>query len=292
LLNHTQESDTVMVFGHAARIYNKSNRNAFFYMPSFNLFKAKMAEEREYAIFLDKITKDYPEVIVLAGHMPAFPFNPKPYLEDMERIRKQSGIAYIVRKVIDNFPIYFADVEKSYISALITGVFLNERLKNEKEKISRLTLAFENNIKQASSEEELIKFVKDLKEVGRFEDLIYAVMEISNGRRFNFSEKDLIFFFLSLGEAQFQTGQIDDAEKTFQEIIKQNPDSFEVYNNLGVIYSAKGQIQEARSMFEKFLSYDPNNSDAKENVILLQNQLDTLSFEKTFSDTSNTINNT
>ena len=274
LEQNTPKNAKVMVLGHAARIYNKSNREAFFYMPSFNPFKAEEAGIAEYAMFMEEITKDYPEVFVLAGHMPAFPFNPKPYLQDMKNISKKSGIVYIGRKVIDNFPIYFADLEKSYISALIRGGFNNERLKSEKPEISNLILDLENKLRQGAAEHALIEFIENLKKERRFEDIVHTIIEISNINRFNFSQKHLESLLLTLGVAQYEMGKIEESEKTFQEIVKRNPNSCEAHNNLGIIYFSQKKYPEAAKTFEYVLKNDPNNAAAKENLRATTYQLE------------------
>ncbi len=137
---NTPESATVMVLGHAARIYNSSGRIPFFKEICFVPHRHFKYRTATYDDFRNQLKKDYPDVIVLAGHMPAFPFHPQPYLEDMKRIEHESGIIYQKVKVFDRFPIYVADREKSYIKALLQGRFLNNRLKTEKEKISAPTL--------------------------------------------------------------------------------------------------------------------------------------------------------
>lgn len=272
----TEKDAQVLVLGHAARIYNRSQRDAFFYEPSFVPNRHREQHDEIYQRFTEKLKASFPEVIVLAGHMPAFPFNPKPYLEDIEEIQRQSGIVYIAKKVIDGFPIYFADVEKSYIRALVKGRFLNERLKNERNKMFEETLKLEKEIKENRFEPALLRFVGKLKENGRYEDLIHTVIEICNEKRFCFSKGEYEFMLLALGEAQFQLGHAKEAQKTFEKVISLNPESSEALNNLGVVYASKGEYEKAHETFAAVLSRNPHNVDAQQNVKVLVEQLESV----------------
>ncbi len=269
--NNTKKNHKIQVFGHAARVYNRADREAFFYSPCFVPFKHKDAGLPTYDRFLSEIKTDYPEIIILAGHMPAFPHNPKPYLEDLEVVKKESGIFYIPRKFIDDFPIFFADTEKSYISAIIKENFLNERLKTEKERISKLTLDLEKYYKVSSKKQALLYFMKRLKETERYEDIIHTFEEIENRNSFSFSRTESEFLMLSLGEAQYGTGQKELAEKTFLRIIELKPDSCEAFNNLGVIYFEDRNYNQAINMFKNALVHDPQNPTAIENMGIILN---------------------
>jgi len=273
---HTEESSRVQVLGHAARIYNVSGREAFYYRASLVLFKLKeQGVVRDYDRFFEKMKTDYPEVIVLAGHAPAFPFNPKPYLQDMEEIRRRSGIVYIVRKVIDKFPIYLADTEKSYISAVIKGEWQNTRLRDETHKISENTLGFQQDIRAGKRPEGAVgDFINALEAVDRDEDIVHTVEEVSKEKRFRFTKGEYEYLLMALGEAQYRLEYSNEAVKTFEAVLNLNPQSLEAYNNLAVVYASRGEYERACETFGAILAKDPNNKDAKENVRQLVLQLE------------------
>lgn len=262
----------VMVIGHAARIYNRSSRESFFYCPSFVPFSSKEANAKEYKLFIESIKMDYPAVIVLAGHMPAFPFNPKPYLEDMEEIQKESGIVYEVKKVMDGFPIYFANPERSYMNALLHGEFRNERLHREKEEVSNLTRSFEKDLDNLAPEQAVIRFIEGLQSEQRLEDAIYVIGQACSGTRFRFSRAQSAKLYILLGECQYQIGQIEAAKETFREVLKVMPGSCEAFNNLGVIYFSEGKIRESYEMFRMVLKQEPSHEEARENIRLIEAQ--------------------
>jgi len=64
------------------------------------------------------------------------------------------------------------------------------------------------------------------------------------------------------GEELFARGQIDNAEKYFRDIIQQNPEQKEAYNNLGVIALQKHDIEQAIDYFTRSLAIDPFYKDA------------------------------
>ncbi|MBN1211065.1 MAG: glycosyltransferase [candidate division Zixibacteria bacterium] len=64
------------------------------------------------------------------------------------------------------------------------------------------------------------------------------------------------------GEELFARGQIEDAEKHFHDIILQNPEQKEAYNNLGVIALQKQDIEQAIEYFTRSLAIDPFYKDA------------------------------
>jgi phenylacetate-coenzyme A ligase PaaK-like adenylate-forming protein/Flp pilus assembly protein TadD/glycosyltransferase involved in cell wall biosynthesis len=75
------------------------------------------------------------------------------------------------------------------------------------------------------------------------------------------------------GEALFADGQIDQAEAIFKSILKDQPDNYEVLNNLGVIHHARGNVREAEDYFLKALTVKEDYSEAILNLSdLYQNE--------------------
>jgi tetratricopeptide (TPR) repeat protein len=275
LKEQTRESDKVLVLGHAARILNKAEREAFFYSPSFVLFKMKPFDVEENRRFREIIQKDYPDVIVLAGHMPAYPFNPRPYLQDLGEIGEITGIVYTEKKVIDHFPIYMADIEKSYIKALIRNNFKNQRLRSERDRISAETLQFEDNRLSGNARTALHGYLNALENAERYEDMICVVLEVVNLKIFASEPAFLHNLLVILGEAQYRKGDEADAEKTFKAILDAFPQSAPSYNNLGAMSFARGKREEARAMFQKALEVDPDNADGRANLTALRSMSET-----------------
>ncbi len=267
LKHETDPDDRILVLGHAARIFNRSDRLSYFYLPSFVPFKS--FDTKEYAQLFASLKQDYPDVIVLAGHMPAYPFNPQPYMDDLVKISEVSGIIYVEKKVIDHFPIYAADREKSYVRALLRNDFKNERLKSERDKVSAQIRQFEDDRLSGDHKGALIRYLKALGDAEQYNDVIYIVLEVIEFKTFASEPAFLHDLLVILGEAQYGKGDIADAEKTFKGILGAFPGSAPAYNNLGAMCFAGGKYEEARAMFQKALVIDPKNTDALANLAAL-----------------------
>lgn len=265
----TKPEDRLLVIGHAIRINNRSERRAFYWQLGFVPFMYIESSPDTYEDFFKVLRNDYPEVIVLAGHMPAFPFNSEPYLQDMKKIQDHSGIIFKMVHAIDNFPIFFADTERSYIRALVWQDFRNRKLQVEKDKISALTLGLEKDLESMPAGAALINYVKALRCGNRLEELIFTVNEVLGAKKHTLSHASVTALLLHAGEAQFQKKDLPHAEQTFAMVIKTDQDCLDAYNNLGVVYSGQGRIKEARDMFEYVLSRDPYNEDGRQNLMLL-----------------------
>ena len=71
---------------------------------------------------------------------------------------------------------------------------------------------------------------------------------------------------LNEGERLFTEGNIEEAEKIFLKILKQNPDSKEVLNNLGVTAFQQRKINEAADYFSRSIALDDCYLDAITNL--------------------------
>jgi predicted O-linked N-acetylglucosamine transferase (SPINDLY family) len=65
---------------------------------------------------------------------------------------------------------------------------------------------------------------------------------------------------LQQGMGFYQTGRLDEAEKTFLEIIRQYPNHGDAYNILGSLYAQHKNFPQAFSLFENALKIDPSNA--------------------------------
>ena len=63
------------------------------------------------------------------------------------------------------------------------------------------------------------------------------------------------------------------AEKLYGEILKNNPNHVDTYNNLGILYNQKGNLQKAIYFFEKAIKINSNNSATYNNIGFIYNQL-------------------
>jgi glycosyltransferase involved in cell wall biosynthesis len=68
------------------------------------------------------------------------------------------------------------------------------------------------------------------------------------------------------GEALFSQGKIEEAEKLFLDILNQDPNNKEAYNNLGVLAFERRDLKKARSYFLKALKIDSLYEDSLKNL--------------------------
>jgi tetratricopeptide (TPR) repeat protein len=81
---------------------------------------------------------------------------------------------------------------------------------------------------------------------------------------------------LQLAYEYYQAGNLDQAEFVCREILEEQPDNAEMYNNLGLLLGEKGNIDDSVACYRKALELDPNLADAHYNlgnVLKGQNQL-------------------
>ena len=74
-----------------------------------------------------------------------------------------------------------------------------------------------------------------------------------------------------LGVASKGLGRIDDSIKSLKKVIELNPEYADGYNNLGVILQEKGQLDESIECFNKALSLKPNYTQAFNNAAIAIN---------------------
>ena len=68
------------------------------------------------------------------------------------------------------------------------------------------------------------------------------------------------------GERLFAEGKIEEAEKCFLDLLKNDPKNSETLNNLGAIQHAKGNLQEAEDFFIQALAVNEGYLDALLNL--------------------------
>lgn len=69
----------------------------------------------------------------------------------------------------------------------------------------------------------------------------------------------------NLGTAYRQLGQLDDAIRSYQQVLSLRPDHAEAYNNLGVAYKDQGRLAEALTAYDQALAIRPNYAEAHNN---------------------------
>jgi tetratricopeptide (TPR) repeat protein len=85
----------------------------------------------------------------------------------------------------------------------------------------------------------------------RTNNFVDAVREFEKGLKL---KRDKIIF-LKLGISYFKLNAIDDAERAFKEAIAEDPNMWEAYLNLGLIYKRKGEFEKSEEMYKKALSF-------------------------------------
>jgi tetratricopeptide (TPR) repeat protein len=68
--------------------------------------------------------------------------------------------------------------------------------------------------------------------------------------------------YFMMGNGFFQGKSFANAEKAYLKTIELNPQVFQAYHNLGVVYAATKKTQEARSYLQKFLEMAPTSEMA------------------------------
>jgi Flp pilus assembly protein TadD len=68
------------------------------------------------------------------------------------------------------------------------------------------------------------------------------------------------------GVIQLETGNPDDAIRTFRALAAEYPQLPEPHNNLAVIFAGRGQFEEAREALEKAIQTNPSYARAHENL--------------------------
>ena len=71
---------------------------------------------------------------------------------------------------------------------------------------------------------------------------------------------------MNLGAAEFQSGETDAGVSEFQEALRLNPHSFNVHNNLGIMYLVLGRPEEAIAQFDYALEIEPTHADVHTNL--------------------------
>jgi len=63
------------------------------------------------------------------------------------------------------------------------------------------------------------------------------------------------------------------AENYYKEVLEINPQHFEAYNNLGLLYDKTGKYHEAKNCYEKAIEIEPKDSQIHNNLGIIYNQL-------------------
>lgn len=66
--------------------------------------------------------------------------------------------------------------------------------------------------------------------------------------------------------AQYQSGHLDQAAMSLESLVEKLPQSFDVHELLGMVYSAQGRKQQARKHLEKAVRLNPNSAAARTNL--------------------------
>ena len=98
----------------------------------------------------------------------------------------------------------------------------------------------------------------------------YVQMKNDNTRDYLFYESDLNL----LAHWQMMDGKIKDAIDVYKLMIREYPDSWLVYNNIGEAYYKNGNNRKARKYFKKSLKINPENENGKAMMEKIKNGVD------------------
>ncbi len=79
-------------------------------------------------------------------------------------------------------------------------------------------------------------------------------------------EKEAEHFFQKAGEIFMERNMDKEAESAFNEVIKINPDTVNIYNSLGIIYRKKNDYKGAVIQYERALKVDPEDENIHYNI--------------------------
>lgn len=240
-------------------LYSKEKPSYYDYINTIFKFKIINNLKKRKNIFKE----GYPEIIVFGNGT-----------INIDGFEDLTGMNYSLDENLEGYPLFRADLELTELLAL----FRESNSDNiQKEYCTNLQeLIGNNNSTEAFS---LIK--KYLKTDPSNESylLLLADCLINIGKHkllFNFIkkiiEKHLILYNCKLsllnkvGESLFVQNKYDDAEKTFQNVLKLDSKNITALNNLGVILHNQNKKSEAINNFQKVLELDPNNKDAIANL--------------------------
>lgn len=79
--------------------------------------------------------------------------------------------------------------------------------------------------------------------------------------------KDMAEKFLQMaGDIFLEREMHENAESVFNEILKLNPDTINVYNSLGILYRRQNRLEDAIKLYEKAIKIDPNDENVHFNL--------------------------
>lgn len=74
---------------------------------------------------------------------------------------------------------------------------------------------------------------------------------------------------LALGKQYFLESRFDEAVRSYQDLLEQDPRNASAYYNLAVAFLAQKKTEQAKQAFQKVLEFDPNNEAAQKELAKL-----------------------
>ena len=87
-------------------------------------------------------------------------------------------------------------------------------------------------------------------------------------------EPDRIDILVNLGVAQKRAGQLESAEQTYRDVLKQGHEDAGILNNLGNVLASRAKFEDAEEIFLRALDYDSTDADVRKNLALLLQDLE------------------
>jgi tetratricopeptide (TPR) repeat protein len=78
---------------------------------------------------------------------------------------------------------------------------------------------------------------------------------------------------ITLGREHYQAREYDKAEKYLSQVVTEHRGFADIFNMLGVIYHSQGRFQQAQESFEESLKINPNYTEAALNLAVTYNDL-------------------
>lgn len=79
-------------------------------------------------------------------------------------------------------------------------------------------------------------------------------------------DKKIIEDLLESGKFYLASNRNSAALKAFNKVIEKDPNNFEAYYHLGLVYEQKNDFQTAKQMYEKCLKINPNHTLSKKQL--------------------------
>lgn len=245
-------------------IYNKTNPALLDFINSIYNFRNFKLIKKKKNLF----KSNFPVVIIFSDG--------KGDIKDFERL---TNMCYTMDETLGGYPLYRVDVE-------LTGMM--KLYETDTDTQTQRTMDTDSPGERLSEDNHTINWDENLivvrqllaKDPYNIEALLvlgdFLISTDKHKLLFSFYKKlmerklvtsaSMLKLLNKLGEAHCVLGKYKEAEETFLDILKINPDNPTVLNNLGVVYTSLNDNRKALEYFQKVLLIDSDNEDAIVNL--------------------------